>query len=118
MFPQCTIHKFTWTSRGGKTHNNIDHFLIDRRLHSSTTEVRPFRGADCDAAQILMVAKVRERLVVSRRAKQMPDTERFNLKKLNEINGKEEYQVKIWKIYFMMWISIGPGKPLERIQKS
>lgn len=115
MFPQCTIHKFTWTSRGGKTHNNI---LIDRRLHSSTTEVRPFRGADCDAAQILMVAKVRERLVVSRRAKQMPDTERFNLKKLNEINGKEEYQVKIWKIYFMMWISIGPGKPLERIQKS
>jgi hypothetical protein len=30
MFPQCNIHKYTWTSSDGKTHNQIDHILVDR----------------------------------------------------------------------------------------
>jgi hypothetical protein len=31
MFPHRNIHKYTWTN--GKTHNQIDHILIDRRWH-------------------------------------------------------------------------------------
>jgi len=35
LFPQKHFHKYTWTSPEGKNHNQIDHILIDRRLHSS-----------------------------------------------------------------------------------
>jgi hypothetical protein len=39
MFPLCNINKFTWTSPDGKTHNQIEHILIDRRQHSSVLDV-------------------------------------------------------------------------------
>jgi hypothetical protein len=43
----------------------------------------------------LVVAKVRERLAVSKRAAQKIDTGRFNVKKLNKGDVKEQYQVTI-----------------------
>jgi hypothetical protein len=39
MFPHCNVHKFIWTSPDGKTHNQIDHILVDRRGHSSVLDV-------------------------------------------------------------------------------
>jgi hypothetical protein len=43
----------------------------------------------------LVVAEVRERLVVSKRMVKKMDVERFNLKQLNEEKVKEQYQVTI-----------------------
>jgi hypothetical protein len=70
MFPHLHIHIYTWISPDGKTHNQIDHVLTDRRLHSSVLDVRSFRRSDCDSYHYLAVAEVRERLAVSKRAAQ------------------------------------------------
>ena len=95
MFPHRKIHKYTWTSSDGKTHNQIDHVLVDRRWHSSVLDVRSFRGADCDTDHYLVIAKVRERLAVGKQAAQRFDRQRFNTRKLNELEIWKQCQIEI-----------------------
>jgi hypothetical protein len=90
MFPHRNIHKCTWKSPDGKPHNQIDHFLVVRRRHSSVLAFRSFRAADFNTDHYLVVVKVRERLAVSKQRSQRFHMERFNLKKLNEVEGKEQ----------------------------
>jgi hypothetical protein len=73
----------------------IGSILIDRRWHSSIIDVRSFRGDDCDTDHCMVVAKVRERLAVRKQAQQKSDGGRFNLRKLNELEVRKQYQIEI-----------------------
>jgi hypothetical protein len=81
----------------GRPHSPIDHILIDRRRQSSMLDVRSFRRA-----HYLVVAKLRERLAVNKQAAQNFDGERFNLRKLNELEVKNKYQIEIKK-FLQLW---------------
>jgi hypothetical protein len=114
LFPQGNIHKYIWTSSDGKTHNQIDPILVDRRRLSNVLDVRSFRAADCDSDHYLVVAKVRERLAVNKQGSQRSDMERFNLKKLNDVEGKEQFRVEFSNRFAALALIV-PGKRLERI---
>jgi hypothetical protein len=98
IFPHRNIHKNTWTSPDGKRHNQIVYILIDRRWHFFILDVRSLRGADCDTDHYLVVAKVRERLAVSKQAARKSDGVRFNVSKLNELEVRKEYQVDLKQV--------------------
>jgi hypothetical protein len=48
-----------------------------------------------DTDHYLVVAKVRERLAVNKQRTHRFHTERFNLKKLHEVEGKKQYRVEV-----------------------
>jgi hypothetical protein len=68
MFPCRNIHKYTWTSPDRKTYNQTDHVLIDKKWNSNIVDIRFFSGVDCNTGHYPVVAKVRQRLSVSKQA--------------------------------------------------
>ena len=64
--------------------------LLDRRWHSSILVVQSFGGADYDTDHYLVVAKVRERLTASKQTAEKFDGNRFNLRKLNELEVRKK----------------------------
>jgi hypothetical protein len=69
--------------------------MVDRRRQSSILDVRSFRGADFDTDHYLVAAELRERLSVIKRVAQRFDMQRFDLRKLNDAEVKEQCWVKI-----------------------
>jgi hypothetical protein len=95
MVPHRNIYKFALTSPDGKTHNQIDHILINRRQHSSVLYIWSFRVADCDTDHYLVVTNFgRDWQWVNKHHADFI-WRRSISKKLNEVDGKKQYCVEI-----------------------
>ena len=57
--------------------------------------MQSLRGVECDTDNYVVIAKVRERLAVGKQAAERFDRQRFNLRKLNEPEVREQYQIEI-----------------------
>ena len=57
--------------------------------------MRRFRGADFETEYYLVGAKVREILAVRKQAAQKSEGRRFNLRKLNDLEVRKQYQIEI-----------------------
>jgi hypothetical protein len=77
-------------SPDGKTH-----ILTDMQWHSSILDIQPFRAAGYDTDHYLMVTKARERVAVNKQRMCRFHMERFNLKKLNKLEDKEQYHIEV-----------------------
>ena len=102
------------TFSDGKTHNQIDQTLTDGRWHSSIVDVQSFRGADCDTHHYLVVPKVRKILTVSKQAAQKLDGERFNLRTLNELEVRKQYQTEISNSFANLG-NLSNGEDIKRV---
>ena len=95
MLPHRNVHKYSWTCPDGQTDTQIDRILIYSRWHSCVLDVRIFRGDYCDTDHCLVVAKVREKLAVSEQAAHGLDLERFNVRKLNELEVMKSIEMRL-----------------------
>jgi hypothetical protein len=64
-----------------------------------------------------VVEKVREILAVSKQAAQKSDGKRFNLRKLNELDVRKQYQVEVTN-RFAALETLHDGKEINRVWKS
>jgi len=71
--------------------------LLHRSWRSRILDLLHFRAADYDTDHYLVVEKGRERLAVSIQAAQKFEMERFNLRKLSNLEVRKQCQIKISK---------------------
>jgi len=70
--------------------------------------------AKCDTDHCLVAAKVREILAVIKQAAQNLDGERFNTRKLNELEVRKPYQIEISN-RFAALENLSDGKDINRV---
>ena len=57
------IHKLTWKSPDGRTINQIDHIIINKKWRRPLLDVKVYRGADVSSDHYMLLAKIKLKLM-------------------------------------------------------
>lgn len=93
-FDHKRIHKGTWKMPGSSVVNQIDHVLVTVRHASSIIDVKTCRGPNCDSDHYLVKAVVRQKVALGQK-RQLTERRKWNLEKLQQPEGKREFQSKM-----------------------
>lgn len=63
IFPHKTIHKLTWRSTDGRTIDQIDHVIINKKWRRSLLDVKVYQGADVSSDHCMLFAKIKLNLL-------------------------------------------------------
>ena len=91
MFPHGNIREYTWTSPD-KTIHYIDQILKYAWMFNLIGELT-------NTDHYLVVAKLRDRLLVSKQASQQSVVDIFSLQNLNNVEVTEHYQIKSQPVF-------------------
>ena len=91
-FPHKDIHKKTWRSLNGFSHNEIDYICVNKRWHSTVHNVRSYRGADVGSDHYLVRATLKLKL---KRRQEQRSTKPFAVEKLKHDDNSAQYQLEL-----------------------
>jgi endonuclease/exonuclease/phosphatase family metal-dependent hydrolase len=97
MFPHKNIHKGMWMSPDGRHVNQIDHLLINERFANNITDLRTYRGADCDSDHFLVARNLRVKLKTMSR-NMRSEIGRYDVEKLKDSRKARKFQKNIQKM--------------------
>jgi hypothetical protein len=95
-FPHKEIHKQTWRSPDGKTNNQIDHILIDKRNASSILDIKSCRGASSDSDHFLVRGKYKCKIAYNKHEPNRK-TKKLHIDALREPSMVTKFQQQLEK---------------------
>ena len=113
FFQHKIIHKYSWNSPDGRTHNQIDHILINKKWKSSLQDVRAYRGADVATDRALMIAKLALKLKATQKT-QTKESPAYDSDKLSNTKVQHEFTMQLTNRFESLALDLDNAVSVEK----